>query len=124
MHLSTALVVQLDTHLGLAGFGVIRLLGVLHIVTGHNIAPHDVLHTPLILIGFKLRLSGSWQCLQPKLQIGEFVQNFLRPGTVLYARQIDHNSRTAQTLDLRFGNTQLIDAIAQAGQVLTDGTIF
>ena len=95
MHLSTALIIQLDTHLGLACFGIVRLLGVLHIVAGHNIATHDVLHTPLILIGLKLRLSGSRQCLQAKLQVGEFVQNFLRPGAVLYARQIDHNSRAA-----------------------------
>src|SRR5690606_22882635 len=58
--------------------------------------------------------------LQAELQVGSLAENSLGLSGVLHTRQLDHDTIGALTLHQRLSHTQLVNAVAHGGQVLTD----
>ncbi|MCY1497592.1 hypothetical protein D9M68_315580 [compost metagenome] len=63
----------------------------------------------------RIRLGG-----QAELQVGGLAENPLGLGGVLHAGQLDHDAVGALALHQRLGHTQLVDAVADGGEVLLD----
>ncbi len=59
--------------------------------------------------------------LKAKLEIGSFTDDAFRLGGVLHPRQLDNNAVFTLPRDQRLGDAELIDAIAQRGEVLFQG---
>ena len=123
VHSSTAIIIQFDIDLGLPGLRIVGLFGVLNIITGHDIAPHDVLVAAVVRVGLYLRATRVRQRLKAKFQISKLVEDLFRASAVLNAWQVHYDARPAQTLHLGFRDTEFVHTVTQTGQVLTDGSI-
>ncbi len=99
-------------------------LGVGHLVTGDDQATLDLRRRTLAFTELE-GLGGGFRstrlCSQTELEVGRLAENTLGFSSVLHARQLNHDAVGALTLNDRFGNTQLVDAVTYRGQVLLDG---
>ena len=125
-HHLTALGIQSDGHLGHA----VLIKGSLS-VGNTGAGDDDVLLQGSLAIrvvteamDFGVGTAGIRQRFEAELQVGGLADNALGGRRILHARQLYHNTVTTLTLYQRLGHTQLVDAVAQRGQVLFDRVVF
>ncbi len=114
--------VEANVHLRAAIF-VITGLRIGHLITGDDQGTLELHGRATFLAeleGFGRGARRIGLGRKAELQICRLAENALGFGSVLYARQFDHDAVGPLALHQRLGDAQLVDAVAHGGQVLLD----
>lgn len=122
-HQLATVAIQTDVHFWRAVLAEASL-GVRHLVASDDQATLDLCWRTIAfteLEGFGSGFRSTWLSGQTELKVGRLAEDTLGFGSVLHARQLNHDAVGALTLNDWLGNTQLVDAVTYRGQVLLDG---